>query len=122
MGCNIHGFIEVEERIGWYAWVREPMLDRNYKLFCILAGVRCYDSPSYFTPRGLPDDVTYKTRELLEDDPDIHSISYWTAKEFLSYEWGDILRDDWQAFYDIMKALVNIYGTDNVRFVFGFDN
>ena len=125
MGCNIHGFIEVKVSAGhyWHGWVREPMLDRNYRLFCVLANVRCYGVPSMNEPRGLPKDISCEMEELYKlNDGDAHSCSFWTAKEFLSYTWGDILDHDWLIFYNIMTMLVSSYGEDNVRFVFFFDN
>ncbi|MCH7577400.1 MAG: hypothetical protein IH822_06355 [Chloroflexi bacterium] len=78
MGCDIHGVIEVNKYPGrrHSHWPHaEVYLDRHYRLFGVLAGVRDDSVEPVVSPRGLPEDMSFKTRDLNE---------YYIADESLS--------------------------------------
>ena len=58
MGCDIHLFVEYKQYDNWYPFgYAELRLNRNYKMFGMMAGVRRNTELS-FDPRGLPSDVS----------------------------------------------------------------
>src|SRR5688500_20161255 len=59
MGCDIHLFIEYLHNDAVLAWADgEISIDRDYRLFAALAGVRSAEPPE-IPPRGLPTDVSW---------------------------------------------------------------
>lgn len=54
---------------------------RNYKLFAVLANVRCYANEALYPPRGMPDDADETLRRVSEG-VDWHSHSWLTLNEF----------------------------------------
>lgn len=116
MGCDAHPIIEVmgprsgkwrykESKSGWYhkrrqnGWSYDELEERrpsyinvlgtrNYWLFGLLADVR---NGMGFTPlfphRGVPDDADTKTKKMIEDDGDLHSLTYFTLQELIDIPW-----------------------------------
>ena len=88
MGCDIHAHIEFKEP-HWKAddtWSRFAALriDRWYALFGAMAGARCADI-EHIPPRGLPDGLSWHTRDAFkEDELDAHSTSWLTRDELAS--------------------------------------
>lgn len=78
MGCDIHLHIEVEIDGKW-CHMNEPDVDRHYRLFARMAGVRndaTYEAEPISQPRGLPDDISTVTNmhaQLWEGDAHSHS-------------------------------------------------
>jgi hypothetical protein len=62
MGCDIHAYTEYKRAGGgsWQSLGRASMLDRNYKAFGQLAGVRSVGSP-IFPVRGLPSELAWNS-------------------------------------------------------------
>jgi hypothetical protein len=116
MGCDIHSVAEVkvgESKYGEEFWekakcqfnsgydnkaVDEPIYQRNYDLFAILADVRngCgfagVKTGSGFepitNPRGIPEDACTVIKAMCWDyGSDGHSHSHITLKELLEYDW-----------------------------------
>ena len=102
MGCDIHMFIEWREESEdkWqldrhhveivddcgngetHTYLKEvSATGRWYWLFGILAEVRV-ETPFRWKQRGLPEDVSDKLSKHIADDPDLHSHSWLTPKEF----------------------------------------
>lgn len=68
MGCDIHLFIEYKQDgqslLGWWAFGGEHRLDRDYRLFARMAGVRNYwDAVPISNPRDLPDDASWQVKD-----------------------------------------------------------
>lgn len=108
IGCDIHCYMETYnsntglwEKAGnifnnrWYPQydkepkTDEPICDRHYMLFGILAGVRNGEVTPISKPRDLPDDVSEEVESKSEEwGVDGHSHSYLTVKEILDYDWN----------------------------------
>jgi len=111
MGCDIHMYVErkvgqkwcrVSEKKGiTHPYYEEALNDkaknyfnrktwttgRNYKLFGLLAGVRSSVFLPFFSPRGLPSDLSAGCkREWKLGETDWHSASYLTLTELLSIQ------------------------------------
>ena len=100
MGCDIHVHCEYRKDGIWYncdnfEWDQETKQytfqsiywGRNYDLFGILAGIRSRDFEMIDAPRGLPNDMSLKTKEMAEADMDwTHSHSWLTLKELLKWK------------------------------------
>lgn len=116
MGCDAHPFVEIkgvrsdkwrykESKRGWWrkrelhGWSYEELEKhrpsyinffgtRNYWLFGLIADVR---NGMGFTPlfpsRGIPDDADTKTKKMIEDDSDLHSVTYFTLQELMDIPW-----------------------------------
>lgn len=139
MGCDIHGYVEVnkyERSISWYGVVDiGNITTRDYDIFGCLFGVRY---AARFEPiaanRGLPNRVSWDVRNIdPEEHPDYHSLSYITAKEIQAINWqaeqpanlaaqAIAMTKDWQVLFKLIDVLVAEYGIDNVRMVVWFDN
>lgn len=97
MGCDIHLF--VEKRVGG-VWVditeKEDDPGRSYLLFACLAGVRnSHDVTPVAEPRGIPSDASPAVHEHVAAwGDDLHSKSWLTLAELLTYDWPDSA--DWQ--------------------------
>ena len=108
MGCDIHLHCEYRKNGIWYncdnfEWNQETgqyefvsiYSDRNYILFGVLAGVRSNEPEKIDSPRGLPDDIALKTKELADlDFKWTHSHSYLTLRELL--KWRERQQKKWR--------------------------
>ena len=82
MGCDIHLHQEVKINGIWYHY-RHRSVDRSYKLFTLMAGVRnSGELEPVSPPKGLPEDITFLTRYDWEvnEDQDGHSLSWLDRK------------------------------------------
>lgn len=63
MGCDIHLYIEAENQDeDWIDSYGQIYPGRNYEMFSLLAGVRCYDNNLHlFEARGIPKNLGYWT-------------------------------------------------------------
>jgi hypothetical protein len=62
MGCDIHLYIEYKSKDAqkWNSFGGRINPGRNYTLFTLMAGVRCYDTMmEYIKPRGMPENCGY---------------------------------------------------------------
>lgn len=142
MGCDIHLHIEIKLKGKWEHW-GYPNIDRDYRLFTKMAGVRQVQGITPISqPKGLPDDLTVLTQfDANEQTGDRHSES-WLSKEeivrlsdFLEglttggterfdLEW-DILHCYFfgNSFTEMSKYPENIQEEiSDLRFIFWFDN
>jgi hypothetical protein len=84
MGTDIHAHLEVKKNGEWHHWCKLNKLQRNYELFCRIAGVRediCESEP-IAKGRGFPDDASFLTK--LEAEymlGDAHSFTYLSRTE-----------------------------------------
>jgi hypothetical protein len=85
MGCDIHAFLEIKHEGKWrYAGHYE--IDRDYRLFTLMANVRNYygyeDVKPIDDPRGWPDDID-KLTEIMAEFTGVcdHSHSYLESHE-----------------------------------------
>ena len=67
MGCDIHMYLEYElwensDGTPYWSCIVENAGDRNYTLFGWLANVRSEPPHLIVPPRGLPDDMSYRTK------------------------------------------------------------
>ena len=104
MGCDIHPCVEVKQEDGsWKAipdpkppeWVKKPNYEwdfgRSYTCFSVLANVRNhYEMKPIAELRGLPEDATEETRKEVDDG--LHSVSWLSLPEILSYDWDQVVR------------------------------
>ncbi|WP_146154250.1 hypothetical protein [Prevotella sp. oral taxon 376] len=98
---------------------------RAYEMFAALANVRNNGSIKAFEPKGLPDDISYKTKEDYELwRYDAHSHSWVTQDELETAikearkPLGSYINED----YDALLAYMRAFRKEEVRFVFWFDN
>lgn len=141
MGCDIH--LVLERKHPTYGWVGTDSfqihhaidgkycfpaaLERNYRLFAALAGVRG-DGPE---PRGVPEDASALTRMLVDDwSGDGHSHSWLplaeAAQEFNKRRWPEEGQAAMKSFRDSYPASF-WFGVENEtleehRLIFWFDN
>ena len=101
MGCDISLHCEYRKDGVWYncdnfEWNQDTKeyefmsiyWHRNYDLFGVLAGVRCHDFDTISAPKGLPDDIALKTKQMADADMDwTHSHSYLTMRELLNWKY-----------------------------------
>lgn len=115
MGADSHPYIEVKGRNGrwglrddkeryWRMFEKEALsyeeLDkrrsaainilgtRNYRMFAAVADVRNRgEIEPLFDRRGLPDDASAAARSIIEDDGDLHSLTYFTLQELIDAPW-----------------------------------
>ena len=113
IGADIHLHCEYKDENGWHncdnhiwndkenKYEFDPIYwGRNYDLFGVLAGVRSREFPMIDSPRGLPEDISAKTKEYaVEMKGDAHSYSYLTMKELLKWKkkmtrkWKKLLKE-----------------------------
>lgn len=98
MGCDIHLHAQRNKEGNWETIEVEnrlSILDRNYKVFAFLAGVRNYSEILPISePRGLPGDYLESTDSWLNlNHPDIHSTSYLSISELLSFDYDQTIED-----------------------------
>jgi len=82
MATDIWIHVEYKSRkSGEWTYAYEADGDRIYSLFSVLAGTRGECLPLY-DPRGLPSDISNKTKKEYEDwGADAHTPSWLTSKE-----------------------------------------
>ena len=87
MGCDIHAHIEVKVEDKWRHF-STPSVERNYRLFALMAGVRNYDEIEPIAePKGLPEDITYLTKIDYEGwKLDAHDESFLTVRELVELD------------------------------------
>ena len=125
IGADIHIHCEYKDEIGWHncdnhVWnditneyeFEDLYWGRNYDLFGILAGVRSSEYPQIDEPRGLPKDMSAKTKEYADEwEGDAHSHSYITMRELL--KWRDKYTRKWRKLkkkYGVVKCSDSYYG------------
>ena len=124
MGCDIHGWVEVQSSSGEWIGVYELDISRNYHLFGQLAGVR-NEGP---LPKGLPNDASAVVKwYFLECNPDenYHSHSHLSLREASKvFVDTDYTIDDYKRKYPEDAYFNWPYGVDvdKGRIVFWFDN
>ena len=141
MGCDIHCTVEVYNKEsnewemvtgkwGFYhggseEWALDIYDRRDYRLFGYLASVRdaAYDDMS--DPRGYPDDCNPTSAKDV-DDIDLHSHTYFTLTELLSWKlwWDKEVQENITWFYmtTIGQLMLLNEDPDNVRLLICFDN
>ena len=94
MGCDIHLFLEIKKKEKW-TFIKELDIGRSYDMFGIVADVRnLVNAIPISEPKGLPEDVSDKVREELDEwDCDGHSHSWLNWKEIKDYNWKQIFHD-----------------------------
>jgi len=106
MGTNIEMYVEVYNNGRWHdgdlykrendSFVRMAIWEhRDYLLFGILANVRnYYGNPYIAEPRGVPEDVNYMLKNILENmesygavisETETNNASYFTLRELQEY-------------------------------------
>ncbi len=139
MGCDIHAYIEVRISDKWVLYSR-PRIQRAYKLFGKIAGVRVNDEPPIVTPQGIPADVSQITQiEWNKWEPDAHHAGWLNASQIKEMcEWAgeqDKEHGDWYGKWEHVElgcisgnAVYGVPGSgypieyQDVRMVFWFDN
>ena len=118
MGCDIHVTLESKDDDEWWSLGAGMVLDRNYRTFANLAGVRGDGPP----PKGLPDKISWMAwdkgggKESLEGG--FHSHSWSTIEE-----WEEAIDDDAPEYQAILAAAKTLqsHGRET-KIVFWFDN
>ena len=141
MGCDIHGWVEItniyKNSPEFIDAIIELPYRRNYAWFATLAGVRnSFNLKVLSEPKGLPDKMSIMA-ELLRAEwkDDGHSYSYLTYKELRGIDWLQLVPyadgpmqltkavgPTWFGLWLMLGYLASVYGEDNVRMVFWFDN
>jgi hypothetical protein len=155
MGCNSHMFVEIRHQWEAYANIRAgeswslwgPLREtRDYNVYGALCGVRA-DWPKPVAPvRGLPANVGYDVKEIMEKaGADYHHHTWLAPKEFRTalervirgrrdaakvpestcakiYKGGPYIYKPWIAAARVLRAITSVYGEENVRVVMAFDN
>lgn len=147
MGCDIHLHIELLIRGKWEHYAA-PSMDRWYKLFGAMAGVRDKDETPIVAPKGFPSDASIITKiDRLEFGPDGHTDSWFSHDEIMALEdrlhkWSKENVSAKFPNYDLEFGVLKTYcfgnsftahwrygdvrylpdAVDDVRFVFWFDN
>jgi hypothetical protein len=89
MGCDIHAHVELRVAGKWEHYAT-PSIDRRYRLFGAMAGVRG-EVPAIVKPKGVPDDMSVITRLDWEKwGVDAHTPSWLNEEELdLLQKWLD---------------------------------
>lgn len=146
MGCDIHLHIEVKIKDQWHHYGC-PNIQRNYKLFAKMAGVRTSQPlvDEILPPQGIPEDITLITKlDFQEWRYDCHHVSWFGLAEICKLEdWCKEMGGQKEG-YDLEWDILNSFLFDSsftgfyrypcdddpndelkiqdVRFVFWFDN
>lgn len=139
MGCDIHLHIEVKLRDNWEHY-GVPSIDRRYRMFEKMAGVRGEIKNAIVPPKGLPGDMTALTKESAKRwESDGHSYSWLDVDEICQLEDWLHQQDGGPFENDLEHSILNTYLFGNsftglkrypgdtrtdvtdVRFVFWFD-
>jgi hypothetical protein len=136
MGCDIHLHIEVKVAGKWLHY-GAPNINRWYKLFEKLAGVRGDVEHAISPPKGIPKDISTITKLAYDGwGSDAHSTSWLSIEEIRELsEWLDNSHGGFMSGKDLEHNILNTYLEGNsfglteetpwiedVRFVFWFDN
>ncbi len=125
MGCDIHALIEQRDTKydwDWANWINrgDPEIDRDYKMFSILANVRNSSSIPFISyMRGVNDDSCYAFKHWRDGDSDAHSTSWVTLEEMKEYS----KKQNSDYLDELIKKLESFDAKpENIRIVFFFDN
>lgn len=142
MGCDIHLHIEVKVKDKWEHYAC-PSVDRWYRLFEKMAGVRGGVANAMSEPKGLPNDINKLTAIDRERwGRDAHSCSWLSKEEIVKLEeWVSSIGKQTDECIDLEHTILKTYlfgssfasfatraedfkdmGLEDVRFVFWFDN
>lgn len=106
MGCDIELYVELRRGDVWRQATPSELLNagfedgpegsdpeiyegRNYRLFAMLADVRNdYGIVPIDSPRGIPSGASISPSEW---DCDAHSLSWFTTRELLDYDWTQVI-------------------------------
>jgi hypothetical protein len=107
MGCDIHAYAEYKSanNDNWQTFGGEIVLDRNYKAFGQLAGVRSAGNP-VFPVRGLPHDLACRSSNdwwvFITEDGDLEQgyaspekAAYWVANCRCTYRQDSQGKNSW---------------------------
>lgn len=137
MGCNSHLSVEVREperhyMNGWETYALDLPESRNYSMYTFMAGVRGDEGDAIAQPRDIPQDVSTHVKAWWQRwDGDGHTPSYLSSEEFREVirlykkspdNKGYGLAKEWLALSEVLNGLEKVYGKENVRVVFFFDN
>ncbi len=113
--------------------------DRNYDLFAILANQwNLVNMPYILEPRGLPEDVSKEIRLQIKYS-ELHSTTWFTAKELLEFNWKQVFEYDvtmdgqkgietvnfkeiGSEFLHVIKRLAGSENPSEIRLIIAFDN
>ena len=132
MGCDIHLHTEVKVDGVWHSY-GQPRLERSYRLFEKMAGVRGLVENAISPPKGLPDDISVVVRLHVDDcegsshshswlgPEEIKELSVWLRETNVHWPYNDLehgwigylFSNSWHRFPDVFE---------DVRLVFWFDN
>jgi len=135
MGCDIHIHAEIKIAGRWEHYA-QPKMERNYRAFEKLAGVRGEKTNAMFPVRGMPWDASATTRfDCAHYGTDGHTHSWISADEIARFSgWWKSHVDskpwpEWDCwlFGNNYSDFVNypqnrIEGLEDIRFIFWFDN
>ena len=113
MGCDIHTIVEIKKENTWVGLEDCPKEfdERNYSMFAFLANVRNRFNTKGFEAKGLPDDISEKSRQLFDEwGEDIHSKSYITLKEFEDIDKTDYYSQKVRVIGEFFKAFKEFGG------------
>lgn len=134
MGCDIHAHVEVRQNGRWLHWATAD-IERDYRVFERMAGVRGDKENAIALPRGLPYDIS-ETTQLASDmeGSDGHSHSFLSLDEMVKLEsWMHkimhfpnkqityLFGDGWSGFLND-ETNATEFGITDARLVFWFDN
>lgn len=88
---DIHGVVEAYDGDTWFPIMNvRPLLSRNYGVFGSLFGICNYDA---FEPiaygKGLPEDVSYFTKNSWNSSTMFHSPTFITYEEIREIDWKE---------------------------------
>lgn len=91
--------VELEDA-EWTAYTSHPAcIDRNYRLFSVLAGVRnSFGIQSIASPRGLPVDASAESQKMTinytrNPNWDFPNLTWVSLRELLDYDWDQWITD-----------------------------
>lgn len=141
MGCDIHLHTEIKIDRQWHHYSK-PMIQRNYRLFGLMAGVRDSFIEPVCYPKGLPDKLTFTTWFCNDvRTGDAHSHSWFNAEEleifydrlievfederrvdmhFIHKQAGYLFGNDWGAWLQYPHSYPK--AIEDIRWIFWFDN
>lgn len=137
MGCDIHPHFEIKVDGKWLHYSK-PLVERDYKLFGKMAGVRNEYIDTIVESKGLPDNLS-KVTELDHSTrgSEVHDESWFNANEIeelfefhrsISHEsympefnhWGFLFGHGWDGFKKYNDDYPDFI--EDIRLVFWFDN
>jgi hypothetical protein len=127
MGCDIHLHIEIKLDGVWEHYAA-PDVNRNYRLFERMGGVRGDENNAISPPKGLPADASKITRLEFKDEGYYHTPSWLSSAEIIQLESSiqEWHKDRYDHRYDpqfeVFHCHYRYHPGDDFRFVFWFDN